>query len=259
MEAPPKLSSNGCARRYPKSDDLNSEFQRAPYASRDPVFTELRRFPRRLALNCMETDGVRSIVGWQLNCYPPRHRWQCVPMLQELKFQVSTAVLTVITIAAMTAAVVNFQQLHKFRLADDGVTWVDAPQSRTAIVSTAVAQPEMAAETKPGMRAGDVLVRINSAHVERALDVPQILAGVGSWNQPNPTWSAATASNFRPKSSSAKLLTTPRSISSIWWARPISPSGYSSISAAAARKRRGISFSSAWSRSYFPASTTPAN
>ena len=53
---------------------------------------------------------------------------RCCPwllMLQELKFQLSTAVLTVLTIAAGIAAALNYQQIHRFRLPDDGVVWAD--------------------------------------------------------------------------------------------------------------------------------------
>ncbi len=46
-------------------------------------------------------------------------------MFQELKFQLSTAILTILTIAATASAIINFQQQHKFRLADDGAVWVD--------------------------------------------------------------------------------------------------------------------------------------
>ena len=46
-------------------------------------------------------------------------------MFQELKFQLSTAILTILTLAAGVAAVVNFEQYEHFRLPDDGVIWVD--------------------------------------------------------------------------------------------------------------------------------------
>ena len=106
-------------------------------------------------------------------------------MLQELRFQVSTAVLTVITIAAIIAAVVNFEQLRKFRLADDGVTWVD--ESRNALPNAIRAYrvaPGSGAD-RAGLRAGDFLARINGEKLRNALDVPRILAGVGAWNQAN--------------------------------------------------------------------------
>ena len=40
-------------------------------------------------------------------------------MLQELKFQLSTAVLTVLTIGAAIGAALNYQQLHRFPLPDE--------------------------------------------------------------------------------------------------------------------------------------------
>ena len=46
-------------------------------------------------------------------------------MFQELKFQFSTAILTIVTLAAGVAAFINFQQQERFRLPDDGVIWVD--------------------------------------------------------------------------------------------------------------------------------------
>lgn len=110
-------------------------------------------------------------------------------MLQELRFQVSTAVLTVITIAAMVAAVVNFDQLRRFRLADDGVTWVDEPtggQLPKTVRAYRIA-PGSGADLA-GMRAGDTLVKINGTPVGKALEVPQILAGVGAWNYASYAW-----------------------------------------------------------------------
>ena len=46
-------------------------------------------------------------------------------MLQELKFQLSTAILTILTLAAGVGAAVNFTQYNKFHLPDDGIVWVD--------------------------------------------------------------------------------------------------------------------------------------
>src|SRR5580698_4632714 len=99
-------------------------------------------------------------------------------MLQELKFQVSTAVLTVITVAAIVAAVLNFSQLGKFHLADDGATWID---DRGAVIAYRVA--EGGGAKNAGIREGDVLVRINNAPVTKAIDVPQLLLGVGAWSK----------------------------------------------------------------------------
>src|ERR1043166_7621711 len=46
-------------------------------------------------------------------------------MFQELKFQLSTAILTILTLAAGVSAFINFQQQYKFRLPEDNVVWVE--------------------------------------------------------------------------------------------------------------------------------------
>jgi two-component system, NtrC family, sensor kinase len=99
-------------------------------------------------------------------------------MLQELKFQVSTAVLTVITVAAVVAAVLNFEQLGKFHLADDGATWVEDNGSVTAYRVS-----EGGGAERAGIREGDILARINNQSVKTAVDVPKLLVAVGPWNR----------------------------------------------------------------------------
>jgi two-component system NtrC family sensor kinase len=99
-------------------------------------------------------------------------------MFQELKFQLSTAILTILTIAAAASAVINFQQLHKFRLADDGAVWVD----RGSRVEALHIDPDGPA-AKAGLKNGDTLLKLNGAATVKAIDVPQILAAVGAWNK----------------------------------------------------------------------------
>ena len=45
--------------------------------------------------------------------------------MKELKEQFVSALLVILTVAAVIASVINFQQQHRFRLPDDGVVWVD--------------------------------------------------------------------------------------------------------------------------------------
>jgi two-component system NtrC family sensor kinase len=99
-------------------------------------------------------------------------------MFQELKFQLSTAILTILTIAAAASAILNFQQLHKFRLADDGAVWVDRGSSVEALH---IESDGPAA--KAGLKNGDTLLKISGAATAKATDVPQILAAVGVWNK----------------------------------------------------------------------------
>src|SRR5262249_38025293 len=100
-----------------------------------------------------------------------------VEMLQELKFQLSTAILTILTLAAGVAAVINFEQIHRFRLPEDGAIWVDR---QGAVVARDMARDSSAA--KAGLRKGDRLLKINGSPVEKAVHVTQILVGVGAWN-----------------------------------------------------------------------------
>src|SRR5205823_3712127 len=99
-------------------------------------------------------------------------------MLQELKFQLSTAILTVLTITAAIAAALNYQQIHRFRLPDDGVTWADqiGPNGQSTVFALRVA-PNGPAE-RAGVRPGDILKSIQAAPVHDTSDVPQRLAYV---------------------------------------------------------------------------------
>src|SRR5712691_4888791 len=98
-------------------------------------------------------------------------------MFQELKFQLSTAILTLLTLAAGVSAVINFQQQNRFRLPDDGVIWVDR---QAGVEALDVAKPRPAA--RAGLRTGDLLGSMNRSPVKQSLDVPKILVSIGTWN-----------------------------------------------------------------------------
>ncbi len=116
-------------------------------------------------------------------------------MLQELKFQLSTAILTILTLGAGVVAVINFQQNHTFRLHDDGVIWVDRSDGVRALKV-----PRDSAGYRAGVRQGDVLISISRQQavgspgqeeadqhapsgvpVGTALDVAKILTSLPSW------------------------------------------------------------------------------
>jgi len=99
-------------------------------------------------------------------------------MLQELRFQLSTAILTVLTIAAAIAAGINYQQTQRFQLADDGVVW----RVRGGDLLATRVVPGGAGDLA-GIRTGDVLVNIHGEPVHKTEDVARLLASPGAWKQ----------------------------------------------------------------------------
>ncbi len=107
-------------------------------------------------------------------------------MLQELKFQLSTAILTVLTIAAAMAAALNYQQIHRFRLPDDGVTWGDqrrwtARREQPQVRSCAAGGAERPGGTRRHPRQRHSEIHSGSAPIADTSDVPRRLAYVGAW------------------------------------------------------------------------------
>ena len=99
-------------------------------------------------------------------------------MFQELKFQLSTAFLTIVTLAVSIAAIINFDQQQRFRLPDDGVVWVD----RAAGVEALYVTPRSGG-AKAGLHPGDCLKSIDGVPIKKTIQVAQVLATIGSWRQ----------------------------------------------------------------------------
>jgi two-component system NtrC family sensor kinase len=99
-------------------------------------------------------------------------------MFQELKFQLSTAILTILTLAAGVSAFINFQQQNKFRLPEDGVVWVDRGSSVEALYVKPASPGKNA-----GLRVGDQLLDIDGVPIERATDVAKVLVRIGAWSR----------------------------------------------------------------------------
>jgi hypothetical protein len=100
-------------------------------------------------------------------------------MFQELKFQLSTAILTILTLAAAVSAILNFEEQQRFRLPDDGVVWVN----RTGGVEALHVEPD-GPGAKAGLKTGDTLLEVKGASIDKATDVPQVLVTVGAWSKP---------------------------------------------------------------------------
>ena len=99
-------------------------------------------------------------------------------MFQELKFQLSTAILTILTLAAGVSAVINLEEQYKFHLPEDGVIWVD----RAAGVQ-ALYVPSDSPAGKAGIHQGDRLKSIGGLDIRKAVEVTQVLVNVGVWQK----------------------------------------------------------------------------
>ena len=97
---------------------------------------------------------------------------------QSVGARLSAIVLALLTIAAITFGVINFQQRLSFNVPDDGVSWVDGEQGVEAIFVA----PNSPAE-RAGIRSGDVLISINGQAIGRAVEVTKRLWTLGIWSQ----------------------------------------------------------------------------
>ncbi len=85
--------------------------------------------------------------------------------------------------AVVICAGINFQQQNKFRLPDDGATWVDRPSSEGVprVVAFHIV-PESPAE-RAGLRVGDRLLKIAGTPIQSSLSVMQALVRTGAWSK----------------------------------------------------------------------------
>ncbi len=102
--------------------------------------------------------------------------------MRELKQQLVGALLVILTVAAVIAAAVNFEQQSKYHLPDDGVTWLDHPAGERQQAVAAFVLPNSPGE-KAGIHKDDVLVSINGVRVENSEHATAILARLGAWRK----------------------------------------------------------------------------
>jgi two-component system NtrC family sensor kinase len=107
--------------------------------------------------------------------------------VKELKNQFASALLVILTVAAVVCAFMNWQQnfveSKRFALPEDGVTWVDrtGADGKNVVVALHV-EPDSQAATA-GITEGDILLNIRNRPVEHAIDVAPILKEVGVWRR----------------------------------------------------------------------------
>jgi len=100
--------------------------------------------------------------------------------MRELKQQLVSALLVIVTMAAVIAAGINFQQQSRYHLPDDGVTWMDRTSGDSSRVVAAYISPGSPGE-KAGIHKGDALVSIEGTKIENSSDATQMLARLGAW------------------------------------------------------------------------------
>ena len=98
--------------------------------------------------------------------------------MNDLKSQFVSALLFILTVAAVSCAIVNFRQQRLYHFPEDGVTWVDRAGTVVALHVDAGGQAE-----KAGIRNGDVLHRLNGFDIRKASDVPLILSQRPIWSK----------------------------------------------------------------------------
>jgi len=102
--------------------------------------------------------------------------------MRELKQQLVNALLVTVTLAAIIAAGINFQQQGKFHLPDDGVSWVDQGSNGQEVPVAVYVAAGSPAE-KAGIHKGDVLVSIDGLPIHKAIEATEVLARLGAWRK----------------------------------------------------------------------------
>jgi hypothetical protein len=99
--------------------------------------------------------------------------------VNELRSQLVNALLVILTVAACTAAFINFQQNYhpekRFRLPEDGVTWVDRTEKGQPGSVRALHVARGGPGYNAGIREGDTLLKIQGTPIREAIDVVQVL------------------------------------------------------------------------------------
>jgi two-component system NtrC family sensor kinase len=109
--------------------------------------------------------------------------------VRELKSQLISALLFILTVGAVSCAIINYRQLRAFQLPTDGVTWVDrgvddknADPAALQHVVALVVEPGGPADYR-GVHPGDTLVSISGTQIHKVADVGAALQRAGVWNQ----------------------------------------------------------------------------
>ncbi|HEY6391966.1 MAG TPA: ATP-binding protein [Bryobacteraceae bacterium] len=108
--------------------------------------------------------------------------------MRDIKTQFVSALLFILTVAAVCCATINFRQQSMYRLPDDGVIWVDRAAANGEGIVVALHVTPASGADNAGIRAGDVLLQIAGAAIHKTVDVPKALQHIVVWTKPDYVW-----------------------------------------------------------------------
>lgn len=111
--------------------------------------------------------------------------------MTELRGQLVSALLVVVTVAAVICAAINYQQQRLYRPPEDGVVWMQVSPDGKSVVVEAVHIERGSAADRAGIKVGDKVksigvqpvgsAKFQGVPIERAEDVPAVLASIGAF------------------------------------------------------------------------------
>ena len=104
--------------------------------------------------------------------------------MRDLRAQFVSALLFVLTVAAVCCAIINFRQQSLYRLADDGVIWVDRADANGQNTVVALHVPTAGEAENAGIRTGDIVLQIAGTPIVKATDVAKTLQHIVIWDKP---------------------------------------------------------------------------
>jgi len=103
------------------------------------------------------------------------------PKLRDLRSQFVSALLFILTVAAVSCAVINFRHQKLDTLPEDGAIWVDRTMPDGQDVVQALHVTPNGEADNAGIRQGDILLEIGGNPIHKSTDVPDVLQRIGSW------------------------------------------------------------------------------
>src|SRR5258706_14370654 len=95
--------------------------------------------------------------------------------MRELKQQLLSGLLVIISVAAVVAAAINLQQQSRFHLPDDGITWGDHTQADGSTEGVAIHVAPRTPGAKAGIPAGYLLIAIRDRQIDSSATATQAL------------------------------------------------------------------------------------